>query len=396
METERVLTLKIKRSEIVPYIEKFKKEYQRVVKIPGFRQGKAPLEIVWIKYKKEIEENSLEEFLKSKVIEELKKDNSKLISPIIIKDKKEGENELEVTVYFEVLPFFEVKGFERIKVQKRIKRPSPDEIEKRIKKYQESLAEFKDKETPLTDGDFVVIKYNIKDITGREILKGKIESFKFNRENVSSDFYNELIGKKRNDSFKVARTEKSGTLIYEGNIISVKEVILPEINDEFARMFEMENLEKFKKKITEEIEEDLKKEAEIELENKILEELSALNPIPVPRSYTEEELRLIISRYKLKEEELKERFDEFYKLAEERVRRRLLLDRLAEQLKIEINEKEIDEEVKRISDLYKMDYEFFKKRLKEREFFEEVESSIKRKKAMNFLKNNVKMEVIVE
>ncbi|MEN3044658.1 MAG: trigger factor [Candidatus Hydrothermales bacterium] len=396
METERVLTLKVKRSEIIPYIEKFKKNYQKIAKIQGFRPGKAPLEIVWVKYKKEIEESSLEEFLKVKVLEELKKDNSKLISPIFIKDKKANEDEFEVTVYFEVLPFFEVKGFEKIKVEKRIKRPSPDEIEKRLRRYQESLAELRDKETPLMDGDFVVLKYNVKDITGKEILKGKTESFKFNKENVPSDFYNELIGKKRSDSFRVARTEKSGTVIYEGSVISVKEIILPEIDDEFARMFEMESLEKLRKKIGEEVEEDLKREAENELENKILEELSALNPIPVPKSYVEEELRIFVSRYKLKEEEFKERFEELFKISEEKVRRRLLLDRLAEQLKIEIDEKEIDEEIKRISELYKMDYEFFKKKLKEREFFEEVENSIKRRKAMNFLKNNVKMEVIIE
>ncbi len=396
METEKTLTFTVKKEEISPLIERISKEYQKNVKIQGFRPGKAPIEIVKAKYKKEIEEDSLEEYIREKVLEEVKKENSKLASPIYIKDKKISGDGFEITVSFEILPSFDVRGFENIKVEKRIKRASPDEIEKRLKRYQESLAELRDKEEGVKEGDFIVLKYNVKDISGREILKDKTESLKFVRGNIPEEFYKELEGKKRGEPFKVARNEKNGTFIYEGNILSVKEIILPPIDDEFAKMFEMESLEDFKKKIGEEIAEDLKKEAEEEFENKILEELSRINPVPVPRYYVEEELRGIISRYGLKEEEVNERFEEFYKVAEEKIRRRLLLERLAEQLKIEVKEEEVEEEIKRLARDYRMDYEVLKKRLEERNALIEIEYSIKRKRAMEFLKNNVKMEVIIE
>ncbi|MEO0270693.1 MAG: trigger factor [candidate division WOR-3 bacterium] len=396
METEKTLIFKLKKEEISPLIERISKEYQKNVKIQGFRPGKAPIEIVKAKYKKEIEEDSLEEYIREKVLEEVKKENSKLASPIYIKDKKISGDEFEITVSFEILPSFDVRGFENIKVEKRIRRASPDEIEKRLKKYQESLAELRDKEEGVKEGDFIVLKYNVNDISGREVLKDKTESFRFIRGNIPEEFYREIEGKKRGEHFKVARNEKNGTFIYEGNILSVKEVILPPIDDEFARMFEMESLEDFKKKIGEEIAEDLKREAEEEFENKILEELSRINKVPVPRYYVEEELRGIISRYGLKEEEVNERFEEFYKVAEEKIRRRLLLERLAEQLKIEVKKEEIEEEIKRLARDYRMDFEVLKKRLEERNVLIEIEYSIKRKRAMEFLKNNVKMEVIIE
>lgn len=396
METEKTLTFRVKKEEISPLIERIAGEYQKNVKIQGFRPGKAPIEIVKAKYKKEIEEDSLEEYVRGKVLEEVEKGNSKLASPIYIRDRKIKDDEFEITVDFEILPFFDVRGFENIKVEKKIKRASPDEIERRLKRYQESLAELKDKEEGIKEGDFIVLKYNVKDISGREVLEDKTESFKFTKENVPGDFYRELEGKKREESFKVARNEKNGTFIYEGYILSVKEIILPPIDDEFARMFEMENLEDFRKKIGEEIAEDLKREAEEEFENKILEELSKINPIPVPKFYVEEELKGIISRYGIKEEEVNERFEEFYKVAEEKIRRRLILERLAEQLKIEVKDEEIDEEIKRLAREYRMDYEVLKIRLSERNALLEIEYSIKRKRAMDFLKNNVKMEVIIE
>jgi|Deesub1362B_J571_1020462.scaffolds.fasta_scaffold00854_1 trigger factor len=396
MDTERTLTFEIKKEELAPLIDRIAKEYQKKANIQGFRPGKAPLDIVKAKYKKEIEDDAIEEYVRENVLKEVEKEKAKLASPIYIREKEVEDDKFKITVYFEVLPSFEVRGYENIKVEKRIKRASPDEVEKRLKRYQESVAELKDKEEGAEEGDFLVLKYNVTDISGKEIVKDKTESFKFTKDNVPPDFYEELKGKKRGESFKLARNEESGTLIYEGKILSVKEIVLPPLDDEFARMFEMENMEEFRKKITEEINDDLKKESEEELENKILEELSKLNPIPVPKFYIDEEVRHIISRYGLREEEVKEMGDELFKVAEEKIRRRLLLERLAEQLKIEVKKEEIEDEIKKLAGLYRMNPDTLKKRLEERGAIRDIEEAIKRKKAMEFLKSQVKMEVIIE
>ncbi len=396
MDTERTLKLEIKKEDLKDLLLKIAKDYQKNVKIQGFRPGKAPLEIVKTKFAKEIEEDAIEEYVREKVLKEVEKENSKLASPIYLKEKKEKDDGFEIVVLYEVLPPFEVKGYESIKVEKRIKRASPDEVEKRIKKYQESVAELKDKEGGAKEGDFLVLKYNVSDISGRQLVKDKTESFKFTKENVPPDFYNELEGKKRGESFKIARNEEQGTLIYEGKVLSVKEVILPPLDDEFAKMFEMENMEEFRKKISEEINEDLQRESEEELENRILEELSKLNPVPVPRSYIEEEVRNIIARYGLREEEVKEMGEELIKVAEEKIRRRLLLDRLAEQLKVEVKKEEVDREIESLASIYRMNPQNLRRSLEERGAIKEVERSIKRRKAMEFLKSQVKMEVIIE
>ncbi len=396
MDTERTLTFEIKKEELSPLIDRIAKEYQKRANIQGFRPGKAPLDIVKAKYKKEIEDDAIEEYVRENVLKEVEKEKAKLASPIYIKEKEVEDEKFRITVYFEILPPFEVRGYENIKVEKKIKRASPDEVEKKLKRYQESVAELKDKEEGVNEGDFLVLKYNVTDISGKEIVKDKTESFKFTKDNVPPDFYEELKGKKRGESFKLARNEEAGTLVYEGKILSVKEIVLPPLDDEFAKMFEMENMEEFRKKITEEINEDLKKESEEELENRILEELSKLNPIPVPKFYIEEEVRNIISRYGLREEEVKEMGDELFKVAEEKIRRRLLLERLAEQLKIEVKKEEIEDEIKKLAGLYRMNPDTLKKRLEERGAIRDIEEAIKRKKAMEFLKSQVKMEVIIE
>ncbi len=396
MDTERTLTFEIKKEELFPLIDRIAREYKKRLNISGFRPGKAPLDVVKAKYKKEIEDEAIEEYVRENVLKEVEKERAKLASPIYIKEKEDKKEVIKVTLYFEVLPYFEVKGYEKIRVKKKIKRASPDEIEKKLRRYQESVAEFKDKEKGAEEGDFIVLKYSVSDISGKEIIKDKTESFRLTRDNVPPDFYEELKGKNRGDSFKLARNEESGTLIYEGRILSVKEIILPSLDDEFAKMFEMGSMEEFRKKIQEEINEDLKRESEEEMENKIMEELSKLNPVPVPVFYTEEEVRNIISRYRLKEEEVNEMRDELFKVAEEKIRRRILLERLAEQLKIEVKGEEIEEEIKKIADYYRMDFSKLKKSFEDRGRVKDIEEVIKRKKAMEFLKSQVKMEVIIE
>jgi trigger factor len=395
METERTLKLVVKKDDLSKYIERIALEYQKKAKIQGFRPGKAPLSVVKNKFKKEIEEDALKEYLKDRVIERLEEEKAKLASFIYIKEQKESNSEIEVEVVYEVLPYFEVR-YNGIKVKKVIKRASPDEVEKRLKKYQEALAEYRDKEKEAKDGDLMVLKYSVKKISGEEVLKDKTETVKLTKENVPFDFYQELKGKKKGESFKVARNEEQGTFIYEGEILSVKEIILPPLDDNFAKMYEMENMESFKKKISEEIDAELREESEMELEHLIMNELSKLNPVPVPKSYVEEEVKDIISRYNFTKEEIEKLQDDIWRTAEEKIRRRLLLDRLAEQIKVEVKEEEIDEEIRRMAKIYKMNEKELRKNIERRGTLGLIEDIIKRKKAMEFLKRNVKMEAVIE
>jgi len=370
-------------------------EYAKTTQIKGFRPGKAPLDVVIAKYKNEIENDAIEEITKDKVFEIIKNENIKMIPPIYIKEKiKEGEN-FNVKVEFEIIPDFDVFGYQNLKVQRKIRRIGPQDVEEKLRFYQETLAEFYPKDEGIEDGDFVYVKYNVFDEKGNLIMSNKEERFTFDNKNVTEIFYENLKGKKKGESIEIVSKENDKNFIYKIKIMDVRRKVLPEIDDEFAKSFDFDTLEEFKSKIEKELQEEASKISEREMENEILKKLLEINEFDVPKSLIEDEINAMIDEYKIREniEEFKEKFRE---VARERVRARLLLDKMAEKIGAKVSQEEIDEEVKKMAKEYNADFLGFKANLKKRGILELIERNILRRKAMEFLKTQVKQEVIIE
>jgi len=395
METKKELSIKINKEELENKIKEIAMEYAKTVQIKGFRLGKAPLDVVIGKYKDEIENDAIEKITKDKVFEIIKNENIKMIPPIYIKEKiKEGED-LNIKVEFEIIPDFDVFGYQNLKVQRKIRRIGPQDVEERLRFYQETLAEFYPKDEGIEDGDFVYVKYNVFDEKGNLVLSNKEERFTFDNKNVTEIFYENLKGKKKGESVEIVSKENDKNFIYKIKIMDVRRKVLPEIDDEFAKSFDFETLEEFKNKIEMELQEEASKISEREMENEILRKLLEINEFDVPESLIEDEIDAMIDEYKIKEnvEEFRQKFRE---VARERVRARLLLDKMAEKIGAKVSQEEIDEEVKKMAKEYNADFLGFKANLKKRGILGLIEKNILRRKAMEFLKTQVKQEVIIE
>ena len=395
METKKEMFIKINKEELQNKIKEVAMNYAKTTQIKGFRPGKAPLDVVIAKYKNEIENDAIEEITKDKVFEIIKNENIKMIPPIYIKEKiKEGEN-FNVKVEFEIIPDFDVFGYQNLKVQRKIRRIGPQDVEEKLRFYQETLAEFYPKDEGIEDGDFVYVKYNVFDEKGNLIMSNKEERFTFDNKNVTEIFYENLKGKKKGESIEIVSKENDKNFIYKIKIMDVRRKVLPEIDDEFAKSFDFDTLEEFKSKIEKELQEEASKISEREMENEILKKLLEINEFDVPKSLIEDEINAMIDEYKIREniEEFKEKFRE---VARERVRARLLLDKMAEKIGAKVSQEEIDEEVKKMAKEYNADFLGFKANLKKRGILELIERNILRRKAMEFLKTQVKQEVIIE
>ncbi|MEO0276287.1 MAG: trigger factor, partial [candidate division WOR-3 bacterium] len=326
----------------------------------------------------------------------VKNEKIKMIPPVYIKEKIKKDNEYEIKVEFEIIPDFDVFGYHNLKVKRRIRRVTPADIEARLKYYQETLAELYPKEEGIENGDFVHVKYSVFDENGKVVLSGREEKFTFDEKNVSEIFYENLKGKKKGDNVEIVTQEKDKKFIYKIKIIDVREKILPEINDEFAKNFDFENLEEFKNNIEKELMEEASRLAEREMENEILKKLLEINKFNVPESLVEDELSLMMDEYKIKEEDIKEFKEKFREAARERVRAKLLLDKIVEKIGAKVSPSEIDEEVKKMAKEYNADFLGFKANLKKRGILKLIETDILRRKAMEFLKSQVKTEVVIE
>lgn len=297
------MNLKIKNSDKnkVNYEVSFEKNevenvYKRIlnyfsnrIKIPGFRPGKAPLNLV----KNFIEEETLMDELKKRLrdmaIEKIFSENKNLFPSIDVNftDFNLDSPFFSLTTY--IIP--DVKDIEVESITEELKDVKDEEIEKRIELLKEEMKEYIPKDGSIEKGDYVVLKYKFLDIGEEEkeisIIVGE------NKNLLENFVLNMKIGEN-----KEIEIENKKLMI---QIIEIKKPKYPEIDENFFKEFEVSNIDELREKVKKTIIKERFNDDFIEsiINRKFLE----INDFYVPKTYIEDETTHRIEN--LKEELIK-------------------------------------------------------------------------------------------
>jgi trigger factor len=178
----------------------------------------------------------------------------------------------------------------------------------------------------------------------------------------------------------------------------LKEKHVPELNDEFAKeLGEFANIEEVKKRIREGMEEDRRRTAENEAKDKLVAELVKRNEFEVPEALVDHQVDVRLERglralqaQGMKAEDIKKM--DFTRLragqreqAVQEVKASLLLDRIAEEEKIEVDDAEIDREVEALALQSKQSAESIRARLTHDGALDRIRNRIRHEKTLDFL-----------
>jgi len=389
MEIEFELTAE----ELQKHIEHALSHFKEHMKIDGFRPGQVPLKIIEEKvgqdallmeagelavkevYLKYILENKLEPVGQPEVqIMKIAKGN-----PFLFKAKITVLPDIELPDYKEAVSHIQGK---EISV-------SDQEVEDALNYLQKTRAKFtaKNPSTGSGRGDFVEIEYQSKDIDSNKQLAdrfilgegGFMKGFEENIEGMKAGEEKEFTVKFPKDS---ARKDLAGKDVnFKVKIKSVQKMELPEINDEFAKSLgEFQNLitlkNNIKEGITLEKNEAEKQRKRGEILDKIRQSVEENKNFEIPeilinfekdrllndlKQQISQNVKITFEEYlatiKQTEEGLKENFS---KEAEKRLKNFLVLREVGKREKIEVSEKEIEEEIKKTAKNNKIDNEQLK------------------------------------
>lgn len=392
----RELTVSITEDEIKGQLENVAKVYQKKAKIQGFRPGKAPLELVKSVFQKEILEDAQDEAVRIKVLEEIKARKEDVVSEIFIKDKRSDEQGLTVTVEYEAIPTFLFPNLSSIKIEKKIRRISEIDVDDEIEKYQRKLGKLKAVDRESKEGDYLLVDYEEKE--GGKIVKKKQNlTLYVSGESINPALLEKFVSKKKGDVIELDfhDDEKNKDIILLYRVKDVLELELPEVNDEFAKKLGYENVEKMREEIREYLIKQNEKASEDELEWNIIDQIYSRVQFELPKTLVEEKITRIAQsfKYDATNEEVR---NSFRKLAEDLVKKDIILTNFIEQEGLEITEEELSKNIEEKAKLYRMDPEKYRKELERRGFVEGIKEEILRNKAMELLKNRIKVEVIIE
>ncbi len=368
---EKMLTIDVP-AEIVT--EEFSSFYQSVAKrarIPGFRPGHAPQNVLKIHFKEEAKQEVLKHLLSRSFYDAIKQESLPVIGYPKIENIKFDETSLKFEALVETRPKMKLDKYFGLNVKREPVIVDDSEMTETFKRIQESQAKFESvegRETKL--GDYLICDYTLN-IDGREIEKKDNEWFEIREKDYLEGFSKQLIGAKigeireANVSFpkEYARKEFAGKPAkFVLTIREMKEKKLPTLDDDLAKSLgDHSTFDELKKAIRKDIEDHKKRDNETKLEKMLLDELIKKSKFELPAGMIERRLDALVEEgiqslmYQgIKKEDAEKEREKFRKNllleAERQVRISFLLDEIAEREKIQATEEDIHAKYQSISE----------------------------------------------
>jgi trigger factor len=350
------------------------KEFGRMANIPGFRKGKAPLQVIKKRYSKELKEE-LNRKVSTTAYEAVLEHKDIRVYSVLKVDAGELEPNSPVTVEVtvDVEPDFELPDYENYEFTIHPAEVNDEEEEKALDGLKDQKASFEEVERAVAEGDYVKCSYEglldgspvseilpDKPMYGKQantweeagqakgmgveaIAQGVVGMKKDEKKEVEAEF---------EDDFELAPLAGK-KVIYSVEVHEVREKKAPDPESEdFLKSFNVENLEELKEKIREDIKSKKERENQDGKRGQATQKILEMPDFPLPQQAVEDESKAIFQRtveraaqQGAKQEDMESKREELWKESQvqgqARVKISIVLDRIAEQEKMEVTNEDL-------------------------------------------------------
>ena len=293
LEANKVaLTVEVEKEKVNAAYKSFFTRAARQIRIPGFRQGKAPRNVIAAAMGQEYVKAQIEEELIQDVYAQAIKDNK--LQPVgrfeLVESHLKENEPYTFKIQFEVRPKlgeFNYKGMSTQVQREIVDEESVDKVIEQVREQQSKTEAIEDGE--LTVGDYFSAKLEVScdGETDEELSDDKMTHKLLKDDKLFSFCEGMKIGESRTTSRKNEdESQKDSkyygkTLEYKVTLTRISRPTLPELNDEFAqRLGDYKDVEALKVRIREDLEERSKFDAEErafdDILSKIIEEYKKL------------------------------------------------------------------------------------------------------------------------
>lgn len=387
--------------------------------VDGFRKGKAPRKVIEAKYGEDIfYEDAINQLFSDNYFEALDSLDVDAVSmPSVDFDKIEANRDFGVTVKVTVSPEVEVKDYKGIKISRIDDSVTDEDVDKDLSAMQKRNSRMILADRPAQEGDTVLIDY--AGFVGDEQFEGgtaERQPLTLGSNTFIPGFEDQLIGAVTGEEKEVNVTfpeeyhseQLAGKeAVFKCKVHEIKETELPVIDDEFAKdVSEFETLEELKADIRHKLEKIAKDKAEYETKNAVLEKVYEATEVDIPDVMVENQVGDMVDEFQqqLRQQGLElqqyleymgKSMDDFkgeLKLdAYKKVKTKLVVEAIAQAENITVDEEDIDKEMEKMSEMYKMDVEKLKEAMGARGIAYLIQD-IRNGRAIDFLYENAVVE----
>lgn len=304
-QTKKRLRIEIASDLIEREIKNSLEKLRHTVKIPGFRPGKAPVNLIEKRFGKQVEAEVLEKVVPEQLGNAIREAAIDPVTMPVLEEEFDYKrnNPLAFAVTLEVKPKIENLAYENITVKDIPVNVEESDVEDALKALQNKKAVFEVADKVVEMDDFVSFEYVDSEIAGGEDISLVKETIsKMGNEIFPPDIMEKVIGKQKGDIIEFTTTfaanaskELAGrTAQIKVKISEVKKKTLPEIDNEFAKDLGYETMTDLREKAREKIyaakAEHIRKIQKAEIIRKLVES----STFEVPESLVGKEIEAIM------------------------------------------------------------------------------------------------------
>ncbi|MGH9470441.1 MAG: trigger factor [Terriglobia bacterium] len=367
---KRELVIQIPFDVVQKESESIAGEYARKARVPGFRPGRAPRDLILQRYREEIREEVVQTLLPRFFTDAIKEQELVLAGKPHFEDVKfEDREPLTSKAVFEVYPKFEPVEYKGLDVDEAPVVVTGEDVDRLLEQAQQAAATFEVVDRPGEDGDVLSVSYRAWDVRSPKIRLVDVEqgAVRLGEKTTLPEFNENLRGVRPGEAreFDVKYPEDFPQKRLAGKaarfrveVLGVKRKVVPPLDDELAKTVgSYSNLEELRQSLRQQLTERRRKEAEAQTKRKLLDKLLERTSFPVPATLVEERIdrRLVAFATQLAEEGIDVNDEsinwaqmraEIRPQAEDDIRRSMLLEKVADAESIEVSEAEVDEAIR--------------------------------------------------
>lgn len=236
---KRKIVAEIPREEWDKRIGGLFKELQQTASIEGFRKGKAPLKLLQRRFTKEVTDDVVEKIVPL-VIRDYSEEKNHTVygSPVVVEHTAEQDQPARITFIIEVKPEIEPSNYTGLDVEVPEFELTPEMVNERLEEIRRENAPYEEVDREFREGDAAVLDVKAVDARGQTTLQETNKLYMDLDEELPHAVAHELNGQKAGAAADVRGANPKNAneqWRYSVTLKSVKELRLPELDDEFAK-----------------------------------------------------------------------------------------------------------------------------------------------------------------
>ncbi|MFH1367656.1 MAG: trigger factor [Elusimicrobiota bacterium] len=370
------LSVEVPHPEVLQETERVYVEIQKSAQVPGFRAGKAPLELIKKNFVSTAREKVVESLVTKSMFKALKDQEIEPVTyPIVEELHFDFDKPFSFKVKAERHPKFDIKSYKGIKIKKEIRAVNDAKVSETINGLRERNARLQDSQSD-TVGEKNMLLVDYDGYSGEENVKelgAKNQLIDLSAAQLMAGFKEGLTGAKKGEEKEIKvklpanypKKELAGKdVVFKVRISEIKEKVVPALDDDLAKDFSCASLAELQKKVKETLEAEEKNRQEQEMQKQALDHLIEQNKFTVPESLISEELQYMESKAKkyLQSQGMPESVftqnekqwrEKYQAEAERNVKISYLLNEISKTEKIEITEEDLKSEKSKLFEMNK-------------------------------------------